>query len=121
MTKKAETIKLLILHESPDDAEQLMNLIRNSGRATRGQMIESTEQLAEALAAGAWDLMLLRPEAGGVFAMECLKEVKKQAKDIPAILLLEEYDAEEVVEGLREGYEDVVRAKNEKYMRKARG
>ncbi|MAR91622.1 MAG: ferrous iron transporter C [Pseudomonadales bacterium] len=108
MTKKAETIKLLILHESPDDAEQLMNLIRNSGRATRGQMIESTEQLAEALAAGAWDLMLLRPEAGGVFAMECLKEVKKQAKDIPAILLLEEYDAEEVVEGLREGYEDVV-------------
>ncbi|MEE2729837.1 MAG: EAL domain-containing protein [Pseudomonadota bacterium] len=108
MTKKAETIKLLILHESPDDAEQLMNLIRNSGRATRGQMIEHTDGLVQALGAGQWDLMLLRPEANDMFAMECLKEVKKQSKDIPAILLVDEYDAEEVVEGLREGYEDVV-------------
>ncbi len=108
MTKKAETIKLLILHESPDDAEQLMNLIRNSGRATRGQMIESSDSLVQALGAGQWDLMLLRPEANDMFAMECLKEVKKQSKDIPAILLVDEYDPEEVVEGLREGYEDVV-------------
>ena len=108
MSKKAETIKLLILHESPDDAEQLMNLIRNSGRATRGQMIESADSLVQALGAGQWDLMLLRPDANEVFAMECLKEVKKQSKDIPAILLVDEYDAEEVVEGLREGYEDVV-------------
>ncbi|AUM13621.1 EAL domain-containing response regulator [Ketobacter alkanivorans] len=108
MTKKAETIKLLILHESPDDAEQLMNLIRNSGRATRGQMIESSDSLAQALGAGSWDLMLLRPEANDMFAMECLKEVKKQSKDIPSILLVDEYDPEEVVEGLREGYEDVV-------------
>ncbi|RLT92152.1 EAL domain-containing protein [Ketobacter sp.] len=108
MTKKAETIKLLILHESPDDAEQLMNLIRNSGRATRGQMIEHADGLVQALGAGQWDLMLLRPEANDMFAMECLKEVKKQSKDIPAILLVDEYDPEEVVEGLREGYEDVV-------------
>ena len=108
MTKKAETIKLLILHESPDDAEQLMNLIRNSGRATRGQMIESSDSLAQALGAGSWDLMLLRPEANDMFAMECLKEVKKQSKDIPSILLVDEHDPEEVVEGLREGYEDVV-------------
>jgi diguanylate cyclase (GGDEF)-like protein/PAS domain S-box-containing protein len=108
MTKKTETIKLLILHESPDDAEQLMNLIRNSGRATRGQMIETVDNLVQSLSAGAWDLMLLRPEANDIFAMECLKEIKKQSKDIPCILLIDENDPEEVVEGLREGYDDVV-------------
>lgn len=108
MTKKAETIKLLVLHESPDDAEQLMNLIRNSGKATRGQMIEDLDGLHEALNSATWDLMLLRPEAEGVFAMECLKEVKKQDRDIPAILLLDDNDPEEMVDGLREGYEDVV-------------
>ena len=85
-----------------------MNLIRNSGRATRGQMIEELEGLTEALASGSWDLMLLRPDANGVFAMECLKEVTKQAKDIPAIFLIDEHDAEEITEGLREGYQDVV-------------
>ncbi|MGC1507837.1 EAL domain-containing protein [Ketobacter sp. MCCC 1A13808] len=108
MTKKTETIKLLVLHESPDDAEQLMNLIRNSGRATRGQMIEDLEGFVQALNSSTWDLMLLRPEANDVFAMECLKEVKKNAKDIPAILLLDDNDPEEIVDGLRDGYEDVV-------------
>ena len=97
-----------MLHESPDDAEQLMNLIRNSGQATRGQMIETSDSLGQVLQSGSWDLMLLRPEANDIFAMECLKEVQKQAKDIPAILLIDDHDHEEVVEGLREGYLDVV-------------
>ena len=63
--------------ESRDDAEQLMNLIRNSGRATRGQLIDSADTLLGALNGGQWDLMLLRPEAEGVSAHECLQQVKK--------------------------------------------
>lgn len=85
-----------------------MNLIRNSGRATRGQMIEDMDSLTQALSSGSWDLMLMRPDANDVFAMECMKEVSKQAKDIPAIFLIDEHDHEEITEGLREGYQDVV-------------
>ncbi len=110
MSKKAETIKLLILHESRDDAEQLMNLIRNSGRATRGQLIDSADTLLGALNGGQWDLMLLRPEAEGMTAMECLQQVKKLDKDIPALLLIDGNEAEQITEGLMNGFEDVVPA-----------
>lgn len=108
MPKKAETIKLLILHESRDDAEQLMNLIRNSGRATRGQLIDSADTLLGALNGGQWDLMLLRPEAEGMTAHECLQQVKKLDKDIPALLLIDGNDNDEITEGLMNGFEDVV-------------
>lgn len=108
MSKKAETIKLLILHESRDDAEQLMNLIRNSGRATRGQLIDSADTLLSALTGGQWDLMLLRPEAEGMTALECLQQVKKLDKDIPALLLIDSNDNDEITEGLMNGFEDVV-------------
>lgn len=108
MSKKAETIKLLILHESRDDAEQLMNLIRNSGRATRGQLIDSADTLLGALNGGQWDLMLLRPEAEGMTAHECLQQVKKLDKDIPALLLIDGNDNDEITEGLMNGFEDVV-------------
>lgn len=108
MSKKAETIKLLILHESRDDAEQLMNLIRNSGRATRGQLIDSADTLLGALTGGQWDLMLLRPEAEGMTAHECLQQVKKLDKDIPALLLIDGNDNDEITEGLMNGFEDVV-------------
>lgn len=113
MSKKAETIKLLILHESRDDAEQLMNLIRNSGRATRGQLIDSADTLLSALNSGQWDLMLLRPEAEGMTAHECLQQVKKLDKDIPALLLIDGNEAEQITEGLMNGFEDVVPADDE--------
>src|SRR5690606_27070674 len=106
MSKKAETIKLLILHELRDDAEQLMNLIRNSGRATRGQLIDSADTLLSALNGGQWDLMLLRPEVEGMTAMECLQQVRKLDKDIPAILLIDGNEAEQITEGLMNGFED---------------
>ena len=108
MSKKAETIKLLILHESRDDAEQLMNLIRNSGRATRGQLIDSADTLLSALTGGQWDLLLLRPEAEGMTALECLQQTKKLDKDTPAILLIDSNDNDEITEGLMNGFEDVV-------------
>jgi len=95
MPTKTETIKLLLLHESRDDAEQLLNLIRNSGKATRGQLIDSTDTLLSLLNNGTWDLMLLRPEADGITAMECLMHMQKMQKDIPAIMLLDENDSED--------------------------
>ncbi len=107
-TKKAETIKLLILHESRDDAEQLMNLIRNSGRATRGQLIDSADTLLSALTGSQWDLMLLRPEAEGMMALDCLNQAKKLDKDIPAILLLDNNEAEDITDALQNGFEDAV-------------
>ncbi len=108
MPTKTETVKLLLLHESRDDAEQLLNLIRNSGKATRGQLIDSTDTLLSALNNGHWDLMLLRPEAEGITAMECLMHMQKMQKDIPAIMLLDENDSEEITESLRDGYRDAV-------------
>ncbi|MBV1919368.1 MAG: EAL domain-containing protein [Pseudomonadales bacterium] len=108
MPTKTETVKLLLLHESRDDAEQLLNLIRNSGKATRGQLIDSTDTLLSALNNGNWDLMLLRPEAEGITAIECLMHMQKMQKDIPAIMLLDENDSEEITESLRDGYRDAV-------------
>lgn len=110
MSKKTETIKLLILHELRDDAERLMNLIRNSGRATRGQLIDDMDSLVNALAGSQWDLMLLRPEAEGINALDCLHQVKKLDKDIPALLLIDGNEGEQITEGLMNGFDDVVPA-----------
>jgi len=41
-------------------------------------------------------------------ALECLKQAKKLDKDIPAILLIDENDSDEITEGLQTGFEDVV-------------
>ncbi|MDX1692641.1 MAG: EAL domain-containing protein [Ketobacteraceae bacterium] len=111
-----DTLRLLMLHESRDDAEQLLNRIRNSGRATRAELLEDDESLTEALEKSSWDLMILRPEAEDLFAGQCLLQVQKLQKDIPAILLIDELDPDEIVEGLREGFKAVVPANQEEWI-----
>ena len=49
MQKKNETIHLLILDPSQNDAERLISLLRNAGRATRAHRMSSQEDLLETL------------------------------------------------------------------------
>lgn len=108
MAIKSETTKVLILHESRDEAEHLLNLLRNSGRAARGQLIDTEDSLVNALNTSHWDLMLLRPQTEDLTAGQCLIQAARISKDIPAILLIDENDSNEILEGLKEGYQDVV-------------
>jgi diguanylate cyclase (GGDEF)-like protein/PAS domain S-box-containing protein len=108
MNSKTETVKVLILHESRDEAEHLLNLIRNAGRAARGQLLDSSETLLECLGNSAWDLMLLRPETDDLNAQDCVMHVRRQSRDIPAILLVDSHNPEDIVENLREGFVDVI-------------
>ncbi|CBL45463.1 Conserved hypothetical protein [gamma proteobacterium HdN1] len=108
MAIKSETTKVLILHESRDDAEHLLNLLRNAGRAARGQLIDSEDSLTNALNTSHWDLMLLRPETEELSAQQCIALVARQSRDIPAILLANNNDSDTILAGLEDGFQDVV-------------
>ena len=64
MNYALDTLRLLIAHDSQDEAEQLMNTLRNAGRATRAQLALGEDDLVRALKGGAWELMLCRPTFG---------------------------------------------------------
>ena len=49
MAIEKKTIRLLILEDSQNEAERLVSLFRNAGRATRVHRITSSDNLAEAL------------------------------------------------------------------------
>ena len=60
MQKQKTTVHLLIMDPSQNDAESLVSLLRNSGRATRAHRVTSDEDLDEAIRTGQWDLFLAR-------------------------------------------------------------
>jgi len=62
MTSRNQTLHLLILDQSQNDAEHLVSLLRNAGRATRAHRITSEEDLQEKLKEHPWDLFLAHNE-----------------------------------------------------------
>ncbi len=116
MAPKNETVRLLVLHESQDNTEQVINALKNSGTATRPQLIDSEESLLEALKTGSWDILLIGEQTHGFGFDQALGLVRKQDKDIPSIVLLNEHDPELTVDAMQQGAVDALPFDQHQYL-----
>ena len=82
-------------------------MLRNAGRATRAQQIESSTQLADMLKSQTWDLLLGSAEANGVKMIDALNSIRELEKDIPVIMIAADRDPEAITAGLHWGAKDV--------------
>lgn len=116
MRKKNETVHLLILDQSQNDAEEMVNLLRNSGRATRAHRITSEEDLLESLKEHSWDLFIAREEETEFTASDSLSHIKRLDKDIPFIVLNSQLDDESIVKYMKAGAQDVIPFEDRKHL-----
>ena len=116
MRKKNETVHLLILDESQNDAEEMVSLLRNSGRATRAHRVTSEEDLLESLKEHSWDLFLAREEDVEFDASAALSHIKRLDKDIPFIVLNTALNDEAIVSYMRAGAQDVIPFNDRKHL-----
>ena len=107
MAIEKKTIRLLILEDSQNEAERLVSLFRNAGRATRVHRITSSDNLAEALQQS-WDLLICAPSSEHLDPSEAISAIRRQAKDIPAIQLVANNDSESITEALMLGAQDAL-------------
>ncbi|MFT5717204.1 MAG: diguanylate cyclase (GGDEF)-like protein [Oleiphilaceae bacterium] len=116
MSRTKETIFLLILDKSENDAEKMVSLLRNAGIPTRATRIENEEDLIKALEEQSWDLFLGREEEADFDLSQALIYIKKKDRDIPFIVLSKTYDNDNIVNHMKAGAKDVVPFDNEKHI-----
>lgn len=107
MAIEKKTIRLLILEDSQNEAERLVSLFRNAGHATRVHRLTSSEDLAETLQQ-TWDLLICAPSSEQLEPSEAITAIRRQAKDIPVIQLIEDNDSEIITEALLFGAQDAL-------------
>jgi diguanylate cyclase (GGDEF)-like protein/PAS domain S-box-containing protein len=102
-----DPIRLLILEESQNRAEELIVLLRTAGRATRAHQIESEGDFSTKVSGQSWDLILASPEANGFTAQALITQLETLGKDIPIIMLADNRDPSSITDGLKMGAADV--------------
>lgn len=107
MAIEKKTIRLLIVEESQNEAERLVSLFRNAGCATRAQCVTEPDELATALQQS-WDLLIAAPNCEELSPHEALKTIKRQAKDIPVIQLVDPEEPDAITQALLNGAQDAV-------------
>jgi two-component system sensor histidine kinase EvgS len=105
MSKK---LRLLIVEDSPDDAELLVRLLRRAGYEPEPHRVETAEAMAEALTDRGWDLILSDhslPLLSGPGALDVLKQT---GLDVPFIIVSGTIGEETAVECMRAGARDYI-------------
>lgn len=105
---RTETLKLLLLHHSQDQAEQLVNALKNAGHATRPQLVQNEDELLESVKSGSWDLLVCSEECRGTTFDQVLMHIKRLGKDLPTLVLANQHDAELIADALKMGAQDMI-------------
>ncbi|WP_257292236.1 EAL domain-containing protein [Endozoicomonas sp. ONNA1] len=113
-----DTIRLLIVDTSSEEAEALLNVYRDAGYPTRAHHVTSIKSLEEALSGHQkWDLMIISsaelPE--GLTISSVLDRVDQQGRDIPSIVLSEQPE-EEQLQWLKLGVRSVIAQDNDELL-----
>ncbi len=108
---------MLILDPSSNEAEQTINILRNSGHAVRATQITSEEELETALEKQSWDLFIVRDGLSDPSPEQCMNIVKHYGSDIHFIMTTVDYSVERNLEILRLGMKDLVPEESDEYFK----
>jgi len=105
---KAGALRLLVIHDTQNEAEPLLSLLRNSGQAVRSHFIASLNELEKVLSNQHWDMLLVKLDTQTVDSSAAVSTIQRVGKDIPILALIDNYDAERISEALQHGLTDVL-------------
>jgi signal transduction histidine kinase/DNA-binding response OmpR family regulator len=103
-----DELKVLLVEDSPDDAELVALELRRGGYRVRERRVETAADMAAALAVGGWNLVLSDYRLPGFSGLDALAVLKASELDIPFILVSGAVGEEEAVAALKAGAHDYV-------------
>lgn len=101
-------LRLLIVDDSPDDAELAVASLRKAGFMLKNQRVQDLASMQTALDKGAWDVVLSEytlPHFGAQLALDLIKRARL---DIPFIVVTRNIRDADLVKIMRNGAHDVV-------------
>jgi diguanylate cyclase (GGDEF)-like protein/PAS domain S-box-containing protein len=107
MAQQDAVIRLLLVEDQLEDAEQLISVLRNGGMAIRPQRPESAEELQTLLSGQSIDMVLASLDAKYIPFANVAKQAEGTGKDIPVLACANSLDEKTVLGGIASGARDV--------------
>jgi signal transduction histidine kinase len=101
-------LRILLVEDSPDDAELIDQELRRSGIGRIVQRVDSAAALAAALAQGSWDVVLSDYFLPGFSGPDALQQLRAHSDAIPFIVVSGRIGEEEAVALMKSGADDYV-------------
>jgi signal transduction histidine kinase len=101
-----QRLRLLLLEDSSDDEEILMQELRSSGYAVSHTRVVTREEFSGALESGPWDAIISDYMLPGFTGLEAFALVQQRGLDVPFILVSGAIDEDTAVAAMKAGVHD---------------
>ena len=101
-------LRLLILEDSPQDAELAAASLKRAGYSLSLEVTDSPERFQQRLEQGEWDLVLADYNLHTWNAMDALEILRESGRDVPLLVVTGSVGDEAAVECIRQGAADYV-------------
>lgn len=105
-TNAVPSLRVLLVEDSPDDAQLLKLELLNQGYAATMTRVDTRQGLARALDQGAYDVVLCDHRLPGMDALSALSMVQERGLDIPFIIVSNVISESSAIEVMRAGAHD---------------
>jgi len=103
MAKQDHVVKLLLIEDSVEDAEQLISMLRNGGIAVRPARAENAEALSAQVESQTPDVILVNTEAKTVKLSDVASIVAVSGKDIVIVAVVKQPTEANILSAFNEG------------------
>jgi len=103
-----DLLRLLTIFDSSEEAEGLINTLRNAGHIVRDLRVEDEEDLSKALEENPIDIVLAKQQTPLISARQAVEYILKSGRDIPVIVITDNNKTEGAVDALKVGARDCV-------------
>ncbi|MEH6617632.1 MAG: diguanylate cyclase, partial [Porticoccus sp.] len=101
-------LKLLLAHNSFEEANRIVSLLRNANYRSASKHVNKEDVLNKLLQDKSWDLIIAQFNGTDVPIKSIFSMLRKLNLDTPVVLISDEYNPSEIVEGLRLGAADII-------------
>ncbi len=115
MNSALASFRLIIIHDSAQEAQRLSSMFQNAGKPCRAQHIHMEANLNKILEEQSWDLVIAH-SSSSLSPSVVIKSIRKQENDLAVILLSDDKDDKSVIDGLKLGACDVVQLDDDQHL-----
>ena len=101
-------LKLLTLFDASEEAEALLNVLRNAGMVVRDTRVEDEEDMTAALEENTFDLVLAKYEIPLINARQVLEVTDRLGRDLPVVVVTGDKGEQSCTEIMQLGARDCV-------------
>lgn len=103
-----EPLHILIVDKSNDEANRFISILRSADFVVEAKLATNEEQLQKTISMRNWDLLLAAQDYSKIPTQNIFQRIRRAERDLPVILISQEYNPKKVIEGMRLGAVDVV-------------